>query len=98
MWPYGPLVRLCERLDLYLSLHLFDMLADGNALNFLIDNNFQLIIGLGVVMSLLTLLVSSGSSLSATFEEDKILRKCQYRLLIVNLSKFINDIQKQLNK
>lgn len=55
MWPYGPLVRLCERLDLYLSLHLFDMLADGNALNFLIDNNFQLIIGLGVVMSLLTL-------------------------------------------
>lgn len=55
MWPYGPLVRLCERLDLYLSLHLFDMLADENALNFLIDNNFQLIIGLGVVMSLLTL-------------------------------------------
>lgn len=55
MWPYVPLVRLCERLDLYLSLHLFDMLADRNALNFLIDNNFQLIIGLGVVMSLLTL-------------------------------------------
>lgn len=55
MWPYVPLVRLCERLDLYLSLHLFDMLADENALNFLIDNNFQLIIGLGVVMSLLTL-------------------------------------------
>lgn len=55
MWPYVPLVRLCERLDLYHSLHLFDMLADGNALNFLIDNNFQLIIGLGVVMSLLTL-------------------------------------------